>query len=697
YTPASLGTHASDWYAHIHPEDRQRVVEGIHAAIDGQGETWQDEYRFRRSDGSYASFLDRGYIARNRDGHPYRMIGSMLDLTQRREMEEALRKSEKRLARAMEIETVGVLFFDSESRFIDANETFLRMIGMNREALERGELSSETVTLPEWMPRTWLALEELYSKGRFSPYEKELMRPDGSRWWGLFAGARLSEDECVEFVVDVTARRRAEEARRESEARFRAVADLVPDLLCRVEPDGAWAWGNRRWMEYTGQHPEQALGFGWADALHPADRGPVLEGYSRAMNSGERFRSEHRIRRSDGEYRWFLAEAVPVCDEDGRITQWFGAATDIHDQREMLERLEALVEVRTQSLAESEERFRLLVTTSAQIIWSTDAEGEFVEDSPTWRAFTGQSAERWLAGEFGEMVHPQDLPDTLTQWRHSIVTRIPFFLEYRLWHAASGKWRWMVVHGIPLRNGRGEVTGWFGTCTDINERKRAEEEVRRMAYSLTMAEQEERRRVSQILHDDLQQLLYGLQLKLRMVRGRLQDGAEPALADTVEDTRQLLKQAINTTRQLTVDLSPPILKSEGLADALEWLQRQMAELHGLRIELRAEKEAVRLDEDLRVLLFQIVRELLFNVIKHAGVDRACVELAWTERCLVIHVADEGQGVESDVLEARERGTGFGLSGIRERLRQVGGRMEFVSRVGLGTCVSLHVPWRSDWT
>ncbi len=690
YSKAELGSTIEWWYENIHPEDRSQVLRGIHAAIDGGMETWSDEYRFRNQDGTYGAFLDRGYIARNSAGHAYRMIGSMLDLTERRRMEEALRDSERRIARVLKIETVGVLFFDMQSTFLEANDTFLRMTGLRREALQRGELSSELITLPEWMPRTLQAFKELKANGRFTPYEKELVRPDGTRWWGLFAGAQLSENECVEFVIDITAHKHAEQARYESETRFHAIADLAPDMLWQADPGGQRVWVNRRWTEYTGQSSQEANGYGWMEAIHPYDRNAVLDKYRHAVETGMRFRDEHRMRRSDGSYGWFLVEAVPICNDDGDITHWFGSANDIHDQRMTMDRLEELVAERTQSLAESEERFRLLVTTSAQIIWSTDATGRKAEDSPSWRAFTGQDAESWLKGDWKRVVHPDDVASIERAWQRSTRSGQPYLVEYRLWHARSDNWRWVAARGIPLRDGVGKIVGWFGTNTDIDERKRAEEEVRRMAYSLTMAEQEERRRVSQILHDDLQQLLYALQMKLRMVSNRLTLDRQMAFADMVEETRELIKQAIGTTRQLTVDLSPPILKTEGLADALEWLQRQMLELHGLDVELITGRTMPALDEDLRVLLFQVVRELLFNVKKHAGVDRATVELKQTQQDLIIRVEDQGLGMHK-ATGAERQGTGFGLSSVRERLRQVGGRMYIESSLGRGMQVIIRVP------
>mgnify|MGYP006201358493 CR=1 FL=1 len=178
-------------------------------------------------------------------------------------------------------------------------------------------------------------------------FEKENVSRDGSRIWILCAGKRLGDGSAVEFVLDVTERKRAEEALRQSEARFRAVADLFPDLFWQNDPSGVRTWGNRRWMEYTGQTPDEALGHGWADTIHPDDREGALAAYREVLRSGEPFRHEHRLRRAGGVYRWFLVTAVPVRDDTGSILQWFGVAVDVHDERGARETLAARVAEQT--------------------------------------------------------------------------------------------------------------------------------------------------------------------------------------------------------------------------------------------------------------------------------------------------------------------------------------------------------------
>jgi signal transduction histidine kinase len=258
----------------------------------------------------------------------------------------------------------------------------------------------------------------------------------------------------------------------------------------------------------------------------------------------------------------------------------------------------------------------------------------------------------------------------------------------------------------PLRAEDGRLLGFTKITQDLTERKQTEEDLeervrertrqlheseaqlRQMASRLTMAEQEERHRLSQLLHDDLQQLLYGIQLRLDFVNEGLQSGQGEDLLAHAQEVSTWIEDAITITRRLTVDLSPPVLQGEGLTDALEWLAPQMAETHGLQVKLEAEHGFLTEEEDMRVLLFQIIRELLFNVVKHAETNRARVALREEAGQLVIQVSDMGRGFAP---AGTDRSQGFGLFNIRERLGLFGGRLKIDSKPGEGTQVTVTIP------
>ena len=165
-----------------------------------------------------------------------------------------------------------------------------------------------------------------------------------------------------------------------------------------------------------------------------------------------------------------------------------------------------------------------------------------------------------------------------------------------------------------------------------------------------------------------------------------------ALATPMDEVRRLVEQTIQYTRSLTFELSPPILYDLGFEAAVEWLAEMMQEQHGLRIEVQSDKGPKPLDDEIRVLLFQAVRELLVNVIKHAQASQVRVAIDREGADLRIKVEDNGVGLPIS-LDAPPTGRGFGLFSIRERLKHLGGHLKAESEPGQGTRVTLLVPLR----
>lgn len=166
--------------------------------------------RYVRPDGSITWVLNSVAALRNGEGKITGAFAASVDVTDRKRVEKALSQSEERLQKVLSIETVGVIYFDLEGGIHDANVAFQRMSGYAREDFQRGRVRWDVITPPEFMEATLKSREEFLSKGQNTPYEKQYIRADGSRFWGLFAGKRLSETECVEFVVDITEGKEAE-------------------------------------------------------------------------------------------------------------------------------------------------------------------------------------------------------------------------------------------------------------------------------------------------------------------------------------------------------------------------------------------------------------------------------------------------------------------------------------------------------
>lgn len=306
------------------------------------------------------------------------IYGFARDVTEFKQAEKEVRDSAQRFAKAFDIETVGVLFFDMTGTFLDANETFLRMIGYDRQSLERGELDSARVTLPEWMPRTWQAFRELIETGRLSPYEKELIRPDGTRWWGFFAGTRLGENEAMEFVIDITERKRVEKALTESEERLRLATEAAGMFNWEVDIEsGVFVPSDnaKQVVKYPiPKYMEEVWGL-----VHPEDIGNVKKAMFRVAREAGEFRVEYRTDKNyTGSEIWLFSAGAAITGEKGGPERVVGVTQNITKHKETEKMLRSWNESLEQRVAErtelAETRARQLQKLSVELIGAEEKE-----------------------------------------------------------------------------------------------------------------------------------------------------------------------------------------------------------------------------------------------------------------------------------------------------------------------------------
>jgi|GEM_PF-3103374 len=255
---------------------------------------------------------------------------------------------------------------------------------------------------------------------------------------------------------------------------------------------------------------------------------------------------------------------------------------------------------------------------------------------------------------------------------------------------------------IPIRGPNNGVVTLIGVAMNITDRKKAEEELqeyqarlRSLASQLSLAEERERRRIASELHDHIGQILAVTKIKLGAVRECVED---TRLMAEVEGIRALIEQSIKYTRSLTCELSPPILYEVGFEAAVEWLGEQIQKQHGVMFFFDDDGQTKPLTDETRILLFQSVRELLVNVVKHSGANRVLVSLKRGEETLRVMVEDNGIGMGPSGTDVCVRETNrFGLFNIRERLRHAGGEFSMDSRLGRGTRVTLVAPTKKMQT
>jgi signal transduction histidine kinase len=226
---------------------------------------------------------------------------------------------------------------------------------------------------------------------------------------------------------------------------------------------------------------------------------------------------------------------------------------------------------------------------------------------------------------------------------------------------------------------------------DISDRVKAEQQIRSLAYDLTMAEQEERRRISQILHDDLQQRIFAVKMQISTLYDAYGQGKLQTAQVDFTQLQEWLDESISMTRNLSIDLSPAILQGDGLTDALVWLASQMENQYGLKVILDTNGIVGRYEDTLRILLFQAVREILFNIVKHANTLHANITMERVNRHTRITIDDDGAGFDAQAVMYGSKSAG-GLLNLHHRLNLMGCNLQIKSRPnGKGTQAVIDVP------
>jgi PAS domain S-box-containing protein len=323
--------------------------------------------------------------------------------------------------------------------------------------------------------------------------EQRLRRADGAYRWHLVRRVPLRDQagnvkHWYAAGFDIEDRRRAEDAVRASEAQLaqaqrelELTIDSIPVMVSTFDADGTRTFVNKTWQTYTGHVQQEATGKGLNTSIyyHPDDIEIFDEAWRDAQTKGEMMSVDVRTRRADGAYRWYTMRRAPRRDENGKIVKWYSVGVDVEDQRiaeNALRRSEA-------ELAEAERELRVTLDSIPTLAWRARADGFADYINKRWLDYTGFSLEQALGWEWQEAIHPDDRAGLRDAWQKMLATGKPGDVEARMCRS-DGAYRWFLFRAEAFRDEAGAIVGWYGTSTDIEDRRQAESSLRRIqAYA----------------------------------------------------------------------------------------------------------------------------------------------------------------------------------------------------------------------
>jgi PAS domain S-box-containing protein len=510
------------------------------------------------------------------------------------------------------------------------------------------------------------------------------------------------------------ARTKLENARNNSEAKFRTLLDVLPHIIWSNAADGTAEYFNHRWFEYTGLTLDESVGLGWQRVVHPDDAPTSVLRWQRALALGQIFDTEYRLRRSDGVYRWHICRNIPLQDRNGRVNGWLGTATDIQD-----------LKMAEEALRESEERFRFLVEgTRDYAMFLTDPQRRIIHWNNGAERIFGYTRQEIIGTSADIIFTPEDIAGGEPA-KEAMTALATGSANDKRWHLrADGSRFWADGVMTRLDDASGNLRGFAKIARDETRERQAEQALEQAHRDLQQAhevleqrvaertrelaelnserqellqqilttQEQERRRISRELHDQLGQQLTALTLRLNLLERELTD--QPRLLQAVRSLADLLAQTSETVRSLALQLRPPALDLVGLSETLrnyvqDWGNRFNLNVHYQSLGM----DSVRLPETVEIVIYRIVQEALTNVLRHARATQVSVLLDRRENQVVVIIEDNGIGF--DVARAQELAVSqrsLGLLSMRERASLVRGTLEIESLPDVGTTVFVHIPF-----
>jgi PAS domain S-box-containing protein len=628
-----------------------------------------------------------------------------------REME----RSERRFRFIWDANIFGMCTVARSGRILTANAALADLLGYSATDIAEGRASIHERTALAWRAADQRANDELQQTGRCAPFEKEYLRPDGSSVQVLVCGSLLpNSDECMAFVLDLTARKHAERALDRQRLLLKTIIDAMPAAVGYLGPDERFWLCNQKYEKWLGGGGP-VHGRTMAELLGPAAYDRVAP-YLRAAFRGRNMRHETSLVAQDRE-RHLIASYRPDRDPEGRVCGIVVHAYDITERKET-----------EQALADALTRYRFLADAMPQMVWTALPDGQLDYVNRRWLETTGMTEAASLAPDgWLEAVHFEDREATRQHWRQAVADCAPFEHECRLRCGRNVTWRWHLVRALPRRDDHLTLVQWVGSATDIDEQRRAYAELadarERLKSHADDLEARVRARTATLreANAELEAFTYSvshdLRTPLQFVRGFAEAIRGDAGDSLSADNRDYLQRIIRAATRMDAIIQDLLAYSRLSRSEMQLVELSLDDMvadvlahhHAM---IRQTGAAVTVDRPLPTVsadktgLYQALSNLVSNALKFSRPGespRVRIRAEAAEGATRLWIEDQGIGIDprhhERIFQLFERlhspaeypGTGIGLSLVRKAVQRMGGRCGLESAPQLGSRFWIEFP------
>ncbi|MBC7874701.1 MAG: PAS domain S-box protein [Ferruginibacter sp.] len=606
------------------------------------------------------------------------------DITERKRAEADLIGSEEKYRTLVEQAADGIFIADMHGRFITVNPRACSMSQYAEKELK--QMTFFDLTIAEDIQRNPFHFEEM-QHGKTVTTERLMKRKDGTIVDVETTGKILNDGRMLVFVRDITERKKAAEALRSNELRFRTLTSNAPVGIFQTDSSGKTLYVNEAWLTFTGLTFNEAMGDGWQKVLHPEDKENQLKLWQDRSKKGLESSTQFRLLDKKGNIRWVTGKATPLFNTNLQITGYIGTLSDITESK----KAEEVIRLSEMTLKEAQ-----------AIAHISNWEIDMVQNIHTWsdefyRIYGLNKGEIQPSAElFLSFMHPDDADFAQKKVAESFISFGNSSFSFRFirkdGEVRHGYAEWKFEFdkkGNPLR--------LFGILQDITERKEAEEGLKKLETDLLEqqkkeqvkitataleAQEKERHAIGIELHDNVNQILVGTSLMLSLGK------SDPKKAqEMIGIAMNNLQEAIRENRKIAHVFVAPDLETETLLNQLKKLIQNMLETSGLQTDITITKfREDLLDRGRKINIYRIAQEQCTNIVKYAHATRVNITLGTAGGFFKMTIADNGIGMDSS-----KKTTGIGLKNINGRLSIFNGTANIITAPGKGFTLEITIP------